>query len=588
VIRGLTGNRVVILEDGARSGDMSATSGDHAVAVDPITVKQLEVVRGPMSLLYGSSALGGVVNAVREEVPTSRNEHVSGAISTQGSTVDNGMSVGGYAVQSLGHLAFRAEGAARRAGDMRSPKGVLAGSGVDTYSGAVSGSFVGGRSYAGLSYRVFTDSYGVPGGFVGGHDEGVHIDLTRHVGRFEADLHDLGPFASVKTIATYTDYHHQELEHGGSLGTRFDQQIANANVIARHAPRGAFSEGAVGASWQYRDIQTGGSVRTPSTYDISLAGFAVEEVRRGDLRLQGGLRYDWGRYVPYEKNAVVIVNGVAIPARTRTFGAISGSLGALYDVTPGAQVGGSVSRAYRTPDFNELYSNGPHLAAFSYDVGNPDLQQETGVGLDAFARFHGEKARGEVAVFRNQMDGFVFPRPTGDIGLQGNRPKFQYTGRNALLTGAEGQVEMSVSRHVALDATLSYVRGTFRGFVDSLPPDSAHAIFETRPGSAYIPFMPPLTGNAGARYETPRWIATTTVRFAAPQEKLGDFETATAGYALLDGSLGIRLFDGRRSHAVTLRIENALDTEYRNHLARTKEISPEAGRNVALVYRLTF
>lgn len=588
VVRGLSGNRVLVLEDGARSNDMSSTGGDHAIAVDPVTVKQIEVVRGPMSLLYGSSALGGVINAIRDEVPSSRSEHATGAITIEGSSVDRGTAIGGYGATALGSFAFRGEGSARRAEDLRTPLGTLMGSSVDTYTAAVAGSYVGGKSYAGASYRYFDDSYGVPGGFVGGHDQSVSIDLHRHVARAEADVHDLGPFESVKGIATYTDYYHVETEPSGSLGTRFAQQVTNVNLTARHDAWGPFSLGALGAQWQYRDIQTGGTVRTPSTYDFTMAGFAVEEARFGKLRLQGGARYDWAQYTPYKKGAVVIVNGEQIPARRRDFGAISGSLGGLYEITQSTQVGGSISRAYRTPDFNELYSNGPHLAAFSYDVGNPALEQETGVGVDAYARVTRERLRGEVAVFRNQMSNFIFPRPTGDIGLQGNRPQFQYTGRDAVLAGAEGNVEVGVARHVTVEGTLSYVRGTFIGAVDSLPADSAHGIFFKRPGSKYLPFMPPLGGNVSARYDSQKWFGSIGSRFAAAQEKLGDFETHTSGYALLDANVGVRLFDGRRFHAVTLRIENALDAEYRNHLARTKEISPEAGRNLALVYRLTF
>jgi iron complex outermembrane receptor protein len=588
VIRGLQGNRVVMLEDGAQTGDLSSMSNDHAVSVDPIAVKQIEVVRGPMSLLYGSSALGGVVNAIREEVPTSRSEHASGAMSVEGSSVDHGASAGGFVMGSFGDLTLRGEGTARRAGNMKTPHGALDGTSADTYTAAVSGSIVGAEGYAGGAYRYYNNSYGVPGGFVGGHSQSVHIDMRRHTSRVESELRGRGPFTSVKGIGTFTDYSHEEIEHGGSLGTSFKQQVANANVTARHGGVGALSEGALGVYWQYRDIHTGGTVRTPSTYDNAAAIFAVEEAAAGKFRFQGGLRYDWAQYTPHKKNAVVIVNDVAIPARSRTFGSVSGSVGALYDVTNGVQLGSSVSRAYRTPDFNELYSNGPHLASFSFDVGNPELHQETGIGLDAFARVTRERVHGEVAVFRNRMDDYIFPRPTGDLGLQGNRPKFQFTGRNALLTGAEGNLEISVTRRIIVEGTASFVRGTFLGFVDSLPPDSAHNVFTSRPGSHYIPFMPPLTGHVGARYDTDKWFTSATLRMAATQNRLGDFETTTPGYGVLDADAGLRLFDGRRFHAVTLRIENALDQTYYNHLARTKEIAPEAGRNLALVYRVTF
>jgi iron complex outermembrane receptor protein len=588
VIRGLVGDRVVVLEDGARSGDLSSTSSDHAVAIDPITVKQFEIVRGPMSLLYGSSALGGVVNAIREEVPATRGEHVTGSVSAEGSSVDQGSTAGGFATGSLGRLTFRGEGSARHAGDLNTPLGTLAGSGVRTLTGAGGASYVGADGYGGASYRYFNNSYDVPGGFVGGHNQSVHINMLRHVTRGEGDWHPAsGPLSSLKATSTYTDYFHEEIEHGGSLGTRFNQQIANADLRANHEGSGRLAQLSGGAHWQHRSIQTGGTLRTPSTDDNSLAGFGVAEFGFDKLRLQTGARYDWARYVP-KPGSIITVNGRDIEAVPRNFGSVSGSLGGLYDLAGGAQIGASVSRAYRTPDFNELYSNGPHLASFSFDVGNPSLEQETGIGLDAFVRLTRDRGHGEVAVFRNRMSNFIFPHATGDIGLQGNRPKFQFTGRDALLAGAEGGGEITVAPHVILEATLSYVRGTFIGPVDSLPPDSAHAVFNTRPGSEYIPFMPPLNGHVSARFDTQRWFGSVSSRFAAKQANLGDFETETAGYALLDGSAGLRLFDGRRSHAVTLRLENALDQVYRNHLSRTKEISPEAGRNVALVYRITF
>jgi iron complex outermembrane receptor protein len=397
-----------------------------------------------------------------------------------------------------------------------------------------------------------------------------------------------------------TRYGHEEYESSGSVGTRYRQNVVQGDLLARHRHIGSVTEGAIGMRYQFRDIVTGGALRTPSTRDQSVAAFVVEQFQAGPLVINAGGRYEWARYVPYEPGAVVIVNEVQIPARPRTFSNLSASLGVLYDAghaaghaLEGVHVGASVGRAFRTPDFNELYSNGPHLAAYSYDVGNPSLRAETGLGIDVFARLSRERVRGEIALFRNQMRDFIFPRNTGDIGLQGNRPKFQFTGRDALLTGAEGSLEVSATRSLTLDAALSYVRGTFPGAVDSLPADPANGIPNARAGSRYLPLMPPLRGHVGLQYERGRatsrsWNLGVAVRGGAAQRNLGDFESESAAYALLELSAGTRFLVRGRFHAVTLRVDNATDTAWRNHLSRTKDIMPEAGRNLSLLYRVSF
>jgi iron complex outermembrane receptor protein len=401
----------------------------------------------------------------------------------------------------------------------------------------------------------------------------------------EGELHNhTGPFSSVRVAGTFTDYAHAELDLDGDQGTRFAQRFGAMDVLARHDRLGPFASGAIGARAQGRAITTGGSLRTPSTDDLSLAGFVVEEIGAGPVRLQGGLRWDWARYEP-RRRAFVNVNGARIATLPRTFGSASGSLGALWAVADGVRLGGSVSRAYRTPDFNELYSDGPHLAAYSYDVGNPRLGQETGLGFDAFARVQRGAVRAELAAYRNALDGYVFPRNTGEVGRVGQRPKFQYTGVNALLTGAEGDLEWSVSPRLVLEGSGSYVLGRLRGAPDSLPAVDGEP---ARLGARWLPFIPPPNARFGARYERPRWFAGLATRMAAPQRRTGDFETPTAGYALADATLGLRFLAGSRLHAVTLRLDNLLDTEWRDHLSRTRIVMPEAGRNASVLYRILF
>lgn len=590
VIRGLGGDRILVLEDGFRTGDMSSLSSDHAVAIDPMMARQIEVVRGPMSLLYGSSALGGVVNVIRDEIPESVPEHLTGGATLQGSSVDTGLSGGGSVAAGMGPYAWRGEFSARRSGDVSTPLGDLVNTAGRTYSVAVGAARMGEDSHAGAAYRFYRNEYGIPGGFVGGHERGVDIEMTRHALRAKGELHRDDRFLSeLAASVAFTDYTHFEFEASGNVGTEFFQELVTGDLIARHGPRGAFAEGALGLRAQYRDIQTGGSLRTPSTYDYGFALFAVEEIGTGATRLQLGGRYDIARYVPRDTTATITVGGERVPVREREFGSFSGSLGVMHIFSDAFRVGASVARAYRTPDFNELYSNGPHLAANSFDVGDPALDEETGFGIDLFARVTHDRVRGEVAVFRNRLDDYVFPSSRGraEIGTQGGRPRFQYTNEDAVFTGAEADLQVSLTPGLALETTVSLVRAKFTS--DRAPIPIIEATDTTFvPASEYPPLIPPVNGRVALRYERTRWFAGAALRWAAEQNRLGDFESRTAAWAVGEVDAGIRFFDGARFHTITLSIENVTDGEYREHLSRIKDLMPGPGRDVQLLYRLSF
>ena len=593
VVRGLGGDRILVLEDGQRPGDMSSLSGDHAVAIDPLTARQIEVVRGPMSLLYGSSALGGVVNVVREEVPESVPEHLHGRLTTQGESVYQGGAAGGELLARISPtVAVRAEGSIRGASNTRTPRGPLPNTGATTFGGALGAGYVHSRGHAGASYRFYANDYGIPGGFVGAHPEGVDIRMRRHTGRAEAERHFVdSPLSSVRGTTVFTHYRHTELEESGEIGTLFEQNQASGDVLLRHDSTGPIALGAVGLRAQYRDITTGGSLRTPSTYDYTFAGFVVEELGRRALRVQVGARYDFTRYVPRDA-AVVDVGDRRVPVRPRSFNAVSGSLGLLYAARPDIRVGASVARAYRTPDFNELYSNGPHLAANAYEVGDPDLREETGLGVDAFIRVTRDHLRLEVAAFRNSLANYISSSSRGEaIQSQQGVPVFQFTNEDALFTGAEGAFEVGLGPRIVAEGTLSYVEARFTNDrapipIFTLTPTRIDTTFV--PASQYPALIPPLNGRFELRYERPRVFGGGGVRFAAKQNRTGDFEEPTDGYTIALLTLGYRFLAGDQLHTLTLSVDNLFNAEYRDHLSRVKAIMPEPGRNVRLLYRLTF
>ena len=207
VIRGMGGDRLLILEDGQRVGDLSSTSSDHAVAVDPVSAQRIEVVRGPAGLLYGSNALGGVINVWREEVPRTMPDRTTGTVTLTGQSVNDGLAAHGLIHAPIGLFAVRSEITARTAGDTRTPLGRLPSSGLTTYSGTVGLSRVAGWGFLGAAYRYYDSHYGVPGTFngetiPGAHESGVDIEMQRHVGRLQGALFTgLGPFSIVELDA---------------------------------------------------------------------------------------------------------------------------------------------------------------------------------------------------------------------------------------------------------------------------------------------------------------------------------------------------------------------------------------------------
>jgi iron complex outermembrane recepter protein len=568
VIRGLGGERILVLEDGARVGDLAGGSPDHAVAVEPITARQLEVVRGPAALLYGSNALGGVLNVVREDIPRSLPDAVHGTIGVQGQSVYRGAMVGGHVSTALGDVALRGEASGRMTGDMRTPVGTMANSDSRTVNAALGAGWIRSSGHLGGSYRYYFSQYGIPGGFPGAHTEGVTIDMERHMGRGEFQRRrDMGPFDRLDATASVSSYWHRETEATGVVGTEFTMLTAATDAIARHDRQWIFTQGAVGMRAQYRDFAAGGSVGTPPARDLALALFALEQYDTGPLQLELGARYDFHRVEPLDDAAAINIGNI----RTRTFGSFSGSFGGLLRVAEGVQLGATVNRAFRTPDFTELFSDGPHLAAFREEIGNPDLREEVGVGLDGFVRIRRGPVRAEIATFRNVIDNYIYPRFTGDTGRL-ELPVYQFQGERAQYTGVEGTVEWTVLPNVLIESTVSQVRGTLTTTNEP------------------VPFIPPLNGMLNVRYDRPAFFAGVGMRAAASQRRVGEdpLDIPTDGFTTFNVQGGYRWTMGGQLHSVTLRVENLTDREYREHLSRTKVIMPEAGRDISLLYRVTF
>ena len=572
VIRGLTGDRVLVLEDGTAVGDVSNSGADHTTALDPSSARRIEVVRGPGTLLYGGNGLGGVINVIRDEIPSSVPRHVTGTAMLQTQTATGAL--GGSATASFAvaeRIPLRAEVAARVSGDLKTPVGTMDNTNGEMWSGGIGVARVADWGHLGASVRGYLNDYGIPG-FEGGHLEGVRIDMERAASKFRAVVdRPVGMFRNIRVNAAHTWYRHREKESPtDTLGsTIFVRQSASGDFLGRHGGWGPFAEGAIGVRVSWEDFGFGGGLYTPDTRRLAAAIYLLEEVELGSVKIESGLRYDLTLASPNKEDLGKSSIG---EIRDRGFRSLSGSLGVLYNHESGLTLGAGFVRAFRTPDVNELYSEGPHLAVDFFEVGNPDLKGEVGRGLDVFVRFESDWIRAEVTGFYNDIRGYIYGEDTGELSRRTLDPLYQFRGNDAVFSGFEASVDVHVWRGLALEGVASSVHGTLK--------DTAQA----------LPLVPPVRGLVALKYERPLWFIRGEAEMAARQDRVGKFEKPTNGYAVFNAAAGARLTLGGRLNVVTVSLDNARDAEYRNHLSppRLKEIMPEAGRGLSVTYRVVF
>ena len=567
VLRGLGGERLLVLEDGSRTGDLSATSTDHAVVIDPLTSERIEVIRGPAALIYGPNTLGGVVNVVRGVVPTSLPQTLHAGASVQGQSVNNGFS-GGFGVEApLGPIAAHVDGSVRTAGDVSTPAGPLENTELKTLNGSAGFGLVGQWGHAGLAGSYYRSSYGIPGGFVGAHPDGVNIELDRRQVEARAEFFD--PIVWVPRVeleGSFSRYEHQEYEADDVLGIEFGLLSYHGRALFHTHRNGHIRKGAIGLWSEFRDYASGGFSFTPASTEWTLAGFGYQDVHFERFTIQAGLRYDYRRVQPSEEQESQTIGLI----RDRSFGGLSASLRGMIHPREDFSAGITIMRSLRMPGIEELYSEGPHLAAYSFEIGNPELGLERGSGAEIFGRYDDQGLTASVALYHNFISGYIFPLNTGEINVRTLLPIYQQTGAEARMIGAESSVEARVLRHLTLSAMASYVHGTLTNRGEPLP------------------WMPPLSGKVDGSYNRDRLTLGATTRFAAQQERTGPFEEPTDGYAIFGAYAQYYIDAGPTLHTIDLIIDNVVDTEYRDHLSRVKSVMPEPGRNIKLLYKIYF
>ncbi len=567
VIRGLGGNRVQFNEDGMKTTDMSATSPDHAVTIEPFSLDKIEVIRGPKVLLWNSTSVGGVVNAVRHEIPFDKRSRTFVSLGAYGETANKGRIVSGIVEAPVGDFVLRGEASARETDDLRTPTGVLENSSSENLNYSAGGSWIPESGVLGASLRNFELAYGIPGGFVGAHPDGVNIEMQRRQINLRGSANIEQSFLSrIDGHISRAYYRHKEFEAGGMLGAEFRILNYFGYLNAEHAGRGSLKNGTAGVAFEYRDFDVGGFVFTAPSTSLNVAPYLYEEMELGDVNLEFSARCRYDRIVPDRENPEASIG----PVLQRQFLTWSASASAMYELFGDVFTGMNLSRTSRTPTIEELYSEGPHLAAYSYEVGNPLLESEYGWGVELFMHFHASRMKGLINVFRNDITNFITPRNTGEIDYSTFLPIYASMGIPALMYGAEAELEWTVIDALMLHATLSYTHGSFS--------DSGNP----------LPQIPPMKLITGLTWTAGRLSAGAAIEAAAAQERVDEFEQPTAGYAVFSMFGQYSFTFGTTIHNLSLSLDNIFDTEYRNHLSRVKSIMPEAGHSLRLTYKMFF
>jgi iron complex outermembrane receptor protein len=556
VIRGFDGDRVLIAQDGIRTGTLSYSSGDHGEPINLLSVDRVEVVRGPATLLYGSSAIGGLVNAVsgHEQAHPGLRGFFSGVGS---STVNLGGASAGLEYGRNNWMVW-AGGGAQKSGDYRTPIGKIFNSGIRYRDFTGGAGYYGERGFFSGGYGFNRNDYGVPVDTREAEPEVVSLNPQRHNLRLNGGLNNLrGAFDHLHLTFDYTDYKHQELI-GGEPETQFFNKTYNYRAVAEQKRHGRFS-GMVGVSGFRREYEViGDEALVPPTRQDSFAAFAVEGIDLGRAAFQFGGRV--------ERNAYD--TAASADRRNRAFTGFSGSAGIRVPVWEGGAFSANYTHSYRAPSLDELYNQGPHPGNLTFEIGNTNLVRERGDGVDVSFRQSHERFRGEIHFFHYKLRDFIFLAPNGDEddGL----PVAEYRQGDSRFRGVE--VNLNAGLHKTLWANFG-MDSVNAGLSGSRTP---------------LPRIPPLRARAGLDFQHKRFRLNPEIVAVQNQGRVFTNETPTPGYATVNVLATYTIAGQHAAHIFGVHGFNLNNKLYFNHLSFIKDTAPEIGRGVRFTYTVRF
>ncbi len=590
IIRGLSGPRVLTLDDGLRLEDYS-WSDEDGPSVDPLLARRIEVIRGPASVLYGSDAIGGVINVIPDEVPDARGRpgFVRGEAEVSGAT-NNGEIGGPIRLEGAsGAFGWRAVAIGRTAGDYHTPTGndstptgQLYNTGYHSINGELALGLHGASADGTVRYEHYGGRFGLLDGPPVPSDDSLGPLRKLSDDRVQASTNwVLGPALRLETRSQWQRHSLIEAVDQSQVGTEaptFELLLntVTTDVLLHHA-LGERISGTIGVSGLYQSNESEGQFPLVPGARTSAGGiFAFEQATLGRWSVLLGARGDV-RHISADANSTL-----RLAAQTRTLSAFSGDLGAVFRPVEGLAISGNVGRAFRAPTLFELFTNGPHLGEDRYEVGLPNARPELGFNTDLMVRWQAGRVSGQVAGYRNQIDNYLFVQPTDsqvtvalEEGDTASLPLYQFTQTaRAVLWGLDVAAEVEALPFLTLRGRFDFVRGTNEQTGEPLP------------------LMPPPRGDLEAELHTlgppasgpargsGRAYLNVGAELVARQDRLGPFDTPTGGYALLNLGAGLARELLGREFALDVRVRNVADARYTDFLSRYKLFAYGQGRNV--------
>jgi len=578
MIRGLAGGRVLVLANGNRLEDYS-WSDEDGPSVDARLAQRVELIRGPASVLYGSDALGGVVNVIPAELPDANGgpRVIRTGFELSGATNNAELEAAARVEGASGPWAWRVFGIGRAAGSLHTPTGELDNTGF----GAVNGEAVVGRRgarggttlrytrYAG-EFKLLEADQPPSGASASGPERKLSDD------RVQATADYLVGSLRLETKAQWQRHSLVEVSDTGTSpmgapleGTAFDLLLntTSLDVLAHHGA-GSTVRGTVGVSGLYQTNDTRGPIPlVPDARVRSAAGFVFEQATHGRWSALAGGRVDVRRLTA-DGNATL-----ALAPQRRDYTAWSGDLGLVYRPIETVALAANAGRAWRAPTLFELFSNGPHLGEARYEIGDAGLKPEAGTELDGTVRWQGARVRLELAGYRNSIGRFIYITPTDSfvhVSSTDSLRAYRYQQADARLLGGEAAVEVDVAGPLTLRARADAVRGTNRATGEPLP------------------LIPPARLALGAELHSSalRWAERARLavegEFVTRQTRLNPLDVPTAGYAVINVEAGLDRPLWGRGMRIDFAVRNVGNTAYRGFLSRYKEFALDPGRNVVL------
>ncbi len=614
ILRGFQGERIRVLTDGIGSIDVSNTSVDHAVIIDPLLAERIEVLRGPSALLFGSSAVGGVVNVIDTRIPRTvpENGYRVNGIATYGSAANerSGGAAGDVAVGQ--HLVLHADGSYLKSGNLRTGGNILssqaraaalsqvglpqdtdepidfAGSAAlrgklpntqsETWTAGVGASIITDGGNLGVSYSHYDSLYGVPIRYataVGQEQEAPRLDVVQNRVDLRGEINTGGGFLDkIRVRAGHATYRHFELEPDGGVGTAFFNNGTEGRIELVQANRGGW-QGASGVQYFNRLFDVNGDEAFLPRNETNQTGlFTLQQYSAGAFRAEGGLRYE-----TTSLSAKTPLDDLRFFRGSRSFDAVSGSLGASYGVTDAVRLGINLSHTERAPSAEELFANGGHAGTQAYEFGSPDFKLEKSWGIEGTLHAHGDGFSFDASAYYNDFSNYISENQVAQSvcqtaadpsGREVDLPCFQYQQADARYYGFEANASVRLAQigGYVLNADLlgDYVRATI---VDNGP----------------VPRIPPMRVLGGIEAQGDRVNGRLEVEHVFDQDRIAAFETTTNGYTMVNATLGFNPFGKDSKTSILLSANNLFDVEARRHASFLKDFAPLAGRDIRATLR---